>query len=236
MYPHCVSYRYTFTSYHVIVVVVVVVVLTLTRLEPQSSRFGDKSYGIRMVCPQIRTVGTKRVRGHPKKLLEPQENPKNHKKSKFDCLKKKQETKKAGAHKMQSTHVQTELSILITWPRLYPLTTTISTYQVYNIEFLPCQQLLNQLVAADYSRAAAVWSAVPVNTCWGVCVLHIKPTFFLPVDIQLNQCTCRFINPRRDTSSVVTKLRRSSVNCSGQCKAMSSSQIRQTRHTQFMKQ
>ena len=39
-----------------------------------------------------------------------------------------------------------------------------------------------------------------------VCVLHIKP-FFLPVDIQHNQCPCRFSNPRRDTSSVVTKLR-----------------------------
>ena len=41
-----------------------------------------------------------------------------------------------------------------------------------------------------------------------VCVLHIKP-FFLPVGIQHNQCPCRFFNPinRRDTSSVVTKLR-----------------------------
>ena len=39
-----------------------------------------------------------------------------------------------------------------------------------------------------------------------VCVLHIKP-FFLPVDIQHNQCPCRFFNPTRDTSSVVTKLR-----------------------------
>ena len=41
-----------------------------------------------------------------------------------------------------------------------------------------------------------------------VCVLHVKP-FFLPVDIQYTQCPCRFFNPinRRDTSSVVTKLR-----------------------------
>ena len=39
-----------------------------------------------------------------------------------------------------------------------------------------------------------------------VCVLHIKP-FFLPVDFQHNQCPCRFFNPRRDASSVVTKLR-----------------------------
>ena len=45
---------------------------------------------------------------------------------------------------------------------------------------------------------------VVCNRC--VCVLHIKP-FFLPVDIQHNQCPCRFSNPRRDTSSVVTKLR-----------------------------
>ena len=37
-------------------------------------------------------------------------------------------------------------------------------------------------------------------------VLHIKP-FFLPVDIQHNQCPCRFYNPRRYTSDVVTKLR-----------------------------
>ena len=39
-----------------------------------------------------------------------------------------------------------------------------------------------------------------------VCVLHIKP-LFLPVGIQNNQCPCRFFNSRRDTSSVVTKLR-----------------------------
>ena len=37
-------------------------------------------------------------------------------------------------------------------------------------------------------------------------VLHIKP-FFLPFDIQHNQCPCRFFNSRGDTSSVVTKLR-----------------------------
>ena len=28
-----------------------------------------------------------------------------------------------------------------------------------------------------------------------VCVLHMKP-FFLPIDIQHNQCPCRFFNPR----------------------------------------
>ncbi|MEP2595777.1 MAG: hypothetical protein ABJI92_18985, partial [Kangiellaceae bacterium] len=28
-----------------------------------------------------------------------------------------------------------------------------------------------------------------------VCVLHLKPSF-LPVDIQHNQCPCRFFNPR----------------------------------------
>ena len=40
-----------------------------------------------------------------------------------------------------------------------------------------------------------------------MCVLHIKP-LFLPVDIQHNQCPCRFVNPRRDTSpAVVTKVR-----------------------------
>ena len=37
-----------------------------------------------------------------------------------------------------------------------------------------------------------------------VCVLHSKP-FFLPVDTQHNQCPCRFFNPRRDASFVVTK-------------------------------
>ena len=53
-------------------------------------------------------------------------------------------------------------------------------------------------------------SIVPVvvsstmNMCVCVCVLHIKP-FFVPVDIQHNQCSCRFSNPRTDTSSVVTK-------------------------------
>ena len=39
-----------------------------------------------------------------------------------------------------------------------------------------------------------------------VCVLHTNP-FFLPVDNQHNQCPCRLFNPRRDTSSLVTKLR-----------------------------
>ena len=36
-----------------------------------------------------------------------------------------------------------------------------------------------------------------------VCVLHIKP-FFLPIDIEHNQCPCRLFNPRRDISYVVT--------------------------------
>ena len=48
--------------------------------------------------------------------------------------------------------------------------------------------------------------------CVCECVLHIKP-FFLPVGIQHNQFPCRFLNPRRDTSSVVTKLRHSDTAC-----------------------
>ena len=39
-----------------------------------------------------------------------------------------------------------------------------------------------------------------------VCVLHDEP-LFLPVHMENNQCPCRFSNPRRDTDSVVTKLR-----------------------------
>ena len=60
-------------------------------------------------------------------------------------------------------------------------------------------------------------SGVTEGTGVRVCVLHIKP-FFLPVDIQHNQCPCRFSNPRRDTSSVVTKLRhRDSTSPRVQC-------------------
>ena len=44
------------------------------------------------------------------------------------------------------------------------------------------------------------------STSVRVCVLHIEP-FFLPVDIQHNQCPCRFFNPGRDASSVVINLR-----------------------------
>ena len=40
-----------------------------------------------------------------------------------------------------------------------------------------------------------------------VCVFFTLKPLFLPVDIQHNQCPCRFSNPRRDTSSAVTKLR-----------------------------
>ena len=40
----------------------------------------------------------------------------------------------------------------------------------------------------------------------GVCVLHIKP-LLLPVDIQHNQCPCRFFNSKKNTSSVATILR-----------------------------
>ena len=66
-----------------------------------------------------------------------------------------------------------------------------------------------------------------------VCVLHIKP-FFLPVDIQHNQCPWRFFHLRSDTCSGVTKLRHRditlprtgylvcSMHSSGQCNIMSS--------------
>ena len=42
-----------------------------------------------------------------------------------------------------------------------------------------------------------------------VCVFFTLSRFFLPVDIQHNQCPWRFFNPRTCTSYVVTKLRHS---------------------------
>ena len=39
-----------------------------------------------------------------------------------------------------------------------------------------------------------IWSENWVNACLRVCVLHIK-SLFLPVDIQRNQCPCRFFYP-----------------------------------------
>ena len=60
-----------------------------------------------------------------------------------------------------------------------------------------CREICAVAAMIEYRQAAASMQCV--------CVLHIKP-FFLPIDIQHNQCPCRFFNPRRDTSSVVTKL------------------------------
>ena len=51
-----------------------------------------------------------------------------------------------------------------------------------------------------YNYPSTGFHAIQLSVC--VCVFFIKP-FFLPVDIQHNQCPCRFFNPRRDTSSVV---------------------------------
>ena len=62
------------------------------------------------------------------------------------------------------------------------------------------------LVHRVRSIISAIGRRFPVAVC--VCVLHIKP-FFRPVDIQQNQCPCRFFNFRRDTSYVVAKLRHS---------------------------
>ena len=56
-----------------------------------------------------------------------------------------------------------------------------------------------------YSYRTVVHSVSKVCTVLFV-FFTLKP-FFLPVDIQHNQCPCRFVNPRKDKSSVVTKLR-----------------------------
>ena len=63
------------------------------------------------------------------------------------------------------------------------------------------------------------------------CSSGLRNRSFLPVDIQHNQCPCRFVNPRRDTSSLVTKLRQRYYVVSGTCNAMSSYWIRQARPT-----
>ena len=74
---------------------------------------------------------------------------------------------------------------------------------------LLCPGAAPPLVATSYavSSGSGALFLVPrriPRVCVGV--LHIKP-FFLSVDIQHNQCPRRFFNPRRGTSSVVTKLR-----------------------------
>ena len=67
-----------------------------------------------------------------------------------------------------------------------------------------CQEFVAWAVGSAVEAGGG--AALRASVC--VCVLHIKP-FFLHVDIQHNQCPCRFFNPinRRDTSSGVTKLR-----------------------------
>ena len=85
-----------------------------------------------------------------------------------------------------------------------------------------------------------------LSLCLCLCVFFPLNRYFYiypSVDIQHNQCPCRIFSPRKDTSYVVTKLRHgdTTVRCpecskhSGQCNAMSSYWIRETRHTHSMK-
>ena len=74
-------------------------------------------------------------------------------------------------------------------------------------------------------------------------VLHSK-LFFLPVDVQHNQCPRRFFNPRRDTQVLWsqsyatrdTTLPRNHHSSSGQCNAMSPYWVRiQLNHSRSLK-
>ena len=65
-----------------------------------------------------------------------------------------------------------------------------------------------------------------------VCVLPMEP-FFLPVDIQHNQCPCRLFNPRQTSSVVNPRPGETTKLCAEQSRqysAMSSYWIEQTRH------
>ena len=79
----------------------------------------------------------------------------------------------------------------------------------------------NEMVSVWKGSISLGWHDVRYDRiCVSVaCVcFHVKP-FFLPVDIQQNQCLCRFFNTRRDTSSVVTNLRhRNTERCHVSCK------------------
>ena len=61
-------------------------------------------------------------------------------------------------------------------------------------------QLSSFLLCCSHGTTAVAHQVIPFATtaegaCVRVCVLHMNP-FFLPIDIQQNQCPCRLSNPR----------------------------------------